>query len=151
MEYLDPDNDKAPDTKLIIPLSDAYEAFVERVVATQGPWGLILEPDTDLDAVRLALSSVSVIAIRFPKFTDGRGYSLARLLRQRYGFEGEVRAIGDINREQLMYLERCGFNAFELKAGRSLTDALSAFDELPTRYQSAADSATPIWRRRLTA
>lgn len=147
--YLGTDTDIAPDAEVIIPI-EQFEDSPTRWLERNARWGLLLEPDTDLEAVAAALSAASLIAIRFPKFTDGRGYSLARLLRQRYGYAGELRAIGDINREQLMYLERCGFDAFELKAGRSIEDALSAFEELPTRYQSAADSAVPIWQRRLT-
>jgi uncharacterized protein (DUF934 family) len=94
------------------------------------------------------LERLAVVAIEFPKFTDGRGYSIARQLRQRYGFRGELRAVGWVLRDQLFYLERCGFNAFELKAGKPLESALEAFGELTATYQAAVDDPRPIYRRR---
>lgn len=115
------------------------------------PWGVVLDAEDDLDALLPALPHLSLIVFEFAKFTDGRGYSVGRLLRQRYGFEGELRAVGDITRDQLMYLERCGFTAFQLKEGKCLDDAVAAFNELPTKYQVATDDVMPIWHRRLPA
>lgn len=94
------------------------------------------------------LSRLSLIAIEFPKFTDGRGYSIARLVRQREKFEGELRAIGWVLRDHLLAMERCGFNAFELARGKSIEDALEAFTELPTPYQATVTDPRPLYRRR---
>jgi len=91
---------------------------------------------------------LALIAIEFPKFTDGRGYSVGRMLRDRHGFTGELRAVGWVLRDNLFYLERCGFDAFELKAGKSLDSALEAFGELSATYQAATDDKRPIYRRR---
>lgn len=94
------------------------------------------------------LDKLALIAIEFPKFTDGRGYSVARMLRDRHRFTGELRAVGWVLRDNLFYMERVGFDAFELKAGKSLESALAAFGELSVTYQAAADEKRPIYRRR---
>ena len=91
---------------------------------------------------------LTLIAIEFPRFTDGRGYSIARQLRDRHNFTGELRAVGWILRDQLYYLERCGFSAFELQPGKPLSSALEAFTEFTATYQAAADDPRPIYRRR---
>ena len=87
-----------------------------------------------------------LIAVHFPAFTDGRGYSTARLLRQRYGFTGELRAFGDILRDQLFELARCGFDSFVLRDDQDADDALRAFDDFSETYQAAADRG-PLFDR----
>jgi uncharacterized protein (DUF934 family) len=94
------------------------------------------------------LERLALIAIEFPRFTDGRGYSVARQLRERHAFRGELRAVGWVLRDQLRYLERCGFDAFELKPGKPLASALEAFGELSVTYQAAVDDPRPLYRRR---
>ena len=90
---------------------------------------------------------IALVAIRFPAFTDGRGYSTARLLRQRHGWTGELRAVGDVLRDQMFYLARCGFDTFDLKDGESVAEALAGFGDFSEAYQSAADRG-PLFRRR---
>lgn len=94
------------------------------------------------------LDKLALIAIEFPKFTDGRGYSVGRLLRDRHHFTGELRAVGWVLRDNLAYMERCGFNAFELQPGKPLESALEAFRELSVTYQADAGEKRPIYRRR---
>ena len=77
--------------------------------------------------------------VPFDQFKDGRGYSTARLLRERFGFTGELRAVGDILRDQLAFLERCGFDSFEYAGGTAAVEALKAFDEIDIVYQTATD------------
>lgn len=91
--------------------------------------GVWLGPDDAPDAVLPWLADIPLIAIRFPVFTDGRGYSLARLLRTRFGYTGELRAVGDVLRDQLYFLQRCGFDAFQLRADQSPEEALAAFQD----------------------
>ncbi len=91
---------------------------------------------------------LALIAIEFPRFSDGRGYSVARMLRDRHGFTGELRAVGWVLREQLYYMERCGFTAFELKPGKPIENVLEAFGELSVTYQAATDDPRPLYRRR---
>ena len=113
-----------------------------------GTVGVRLHPSDDLEPLVPALPELSLVAIEFPRFTDGRGYSLARLLRDRHGYRGELRAVGNVLRDQLFYMHRCGFDAFELQPGKSLQEALDAFGELSVRYQAAADDPRPLFRRR---
>jgi uncharacterized protein (DUF934 family) len=105
-------------------------------------------PSDKLPADVPQLTRLALIAIEFPKFTDGRGYSVGRMLRDRYGFRGELRAVGWVLRDQLFFMERCGFDAFELRPGKPLDSALEAFREFTTTYQAGADQRLPIYRRR---
>ncbi len=101
----------------------------------------------DLTATHSAdlLNDIALIAINFPTHTDGRGFSTARLLRERHGYKGELRAIGAFLRDQLYYLERCGFDAFALTDKGTLEDALRYFSIFPTHYQNTADQ--PLFKR----
>lgn len=116
--------------------------------AYPGRVGVRLQPTDDLAPLLPQLATLPLVAIEFPKFTDGRGYSLARLLRDRHEYRGELRAVGNVLRDQLFYMHRCGFDAFELQAGKSVHEALEAFAEFSVRYQAAADDPRPLFRRR---
>ena len=95
----------------------------------------------------LALDQLPLIAIEFPSFTDGRGYSNARLLRDRFQYRGELRAVGDVLRDQLFYMARCGIDSFALKAGKDIEGALKAFDDFSVTYQASTDEPRPLFRR----
>ncbi|RAU16736.1 hypothetical protein DN062_16530 [Nitrincola tibetensis] len=92
------------------------------------------------------LSKLSLIAIEFPVFRDGRGFSLARQLR-RVGYTGELRAVGDVGRDRLGYLERCGFNAFLIAEEAYSDELLQAFSEISVHYQGSADDPRPIYHQ----
>ncbi|MBK6639463.1 MAG: DUF934 domain-containing protein [Rhodocyclaceae bacterium] len=113
---------------------------------------VVLAPEDDpqvlVDATGGNVNRLTLIAIDFPKFVEGRGFSTAYLLRQRYGYKGELRAVGDIGRDHLWQLHRVGFNAFDLREGTDLYDALQAYDDFPERYQTSNDEAQPLFRRR---
>ena len=94
------------------------------------------------------LHKLALICIEFPRFTDGRGYSVARLLREREKFAGELRAVGWVLRDNLLNMERVGFNAFDLREGKPLESAVQAFAELPTAYQATVVDPRPLYRRR---
>jgi uncharacterized protein (DUF934 family) len=140
------DGAELPDGKPIVTLA-RYVAAREELLARYPALGVRIASDklpTDIpEPTRLAL-----IAIEFPRFTDGRGYSVARMLRDRYKFTGELRAVGWVLRDNLFYMERCGFTAFELKPGKPLASALEAFGEFSVTYQAAADDKRPFYRRR---
>ncbi len=108
---------------------------------------LTISNHTSLADVKCDLHGFSVIILDFPKFKDGRAYSQARLLRERYGYTGEIRARGDILRDQLLFMARCGFDAFEFTGDADGANA--ALKEFSFAYQLAADGETPVWRRRL--
>jgi uncharacterized protein (DUF934 family) len=113
--------------------------------------GVVLRGDDDPQPLVPDLDRLAVIAIEFARFSDGRGYSLARLLRSRYGYRGEIRAIGDVLRDQLYYLRRVGFDAFELRADQDAAGALAALADFSESYQAAADQPVPLFRRRAAA
>lgn len=94
-----------------------------------------LEPADDPAKVAGELDAAARVEVNFPKFGDGRGYSIARLLRERYGYKGELRAVGQITRDQLFYLEHVGFNAYVLREGEDPLKALSAFNAFSASYQ----------------
>lgn len=108
----------------------------------------VLAPGDDPASLVSRFSELRAIAIEFPSFTDGRGYSHARLLRERFGWKGELRAVGDVGRDQLLYLSRCGFDAFVLKDASRLEEALAGLDDFSEGYQSSVERPQPLFRRR---
>ena len=122
-----------------------------RVVANPpSPEGevLRLEPQDDLSVVTERIGSAARIEVNFPKFGDGRGFSIARLLRERHGYKGELRAVGEVARDHLYYMEQCGFDAFLLRDGEDVEEALAAFDDFSEAYQATAAQPLPLFRRR---
>ena len=113
--------------------------------AAQAVW---IDGATDTEALLDDLDSFDLIALDFPAFKDGRSYSHARLLKQRYNFKGELRAIGDVLQDQLFYMLRCGFDSFQLKEGKDAEAALKGFNDFTVRYQAAADDAVPVYKLR---
>jgi uncharacterized protein (DUF934 family) len=114
----------------------------------KGKLGVCISGDDDTHEVAKDIEHFDLIALDFPVFADGRSYSHARLLRDRYSFKGELRAVGDVLRDQLFYMLRCGINSFQLRQDKDLEDALKAFSEISVKYQTAADGAEPIYKYR---
>ena len=110
-------------------------------------WGVLLEPGDDPASLAADLPDLGLVAVRFPAFTDGRGYSIARLLRQRYGFRGELRAVGDVLRDQIFLMARCGFDAFALRDDQDAAAAIAALGDFSEVYQGAVDRG-PLFERR---
>jgi uncharacterized protein (DUF934 family) len=108
-----------------------------------------LEPTDDPAAVAARLSGAARVEVNFPKFGDGRGFSIARLLRDRYGYKGELRAVGQVARDHLHYMEQCGFDAFLLREGEDVDEALAAFDDFTEHYQGTVAQPVPLFRRRI--
>src|SRR5262245_53572997 len=131
--------------RVIVPLA-LWLAEREALIA-RGDVGVWLAPADHPGALAEDVARLPVIAIDFPSFTDGRGYSHGRLLRERYRFAGELRAIGDVQRDQLYYLTQCGFDAFLVPDGRDAEDALNAFADFSDGYQ-ATTIREPWFRRR---
>jgi uncharacterized protein (DUF934 family) len=117
------------------------------LLARGEPVGVRLPNTANVADLAADLPMLALVALEFPKFADGRAYSQARLLRERYGYPGEIRATGDVLRDQLFFMTRSGFDAFELRADRSLEDALEAFNDFSESYQPAADQPLPLYRR----
>ncbi|WP_148253979.1 DUF934 domain-containing protein [Aidingimonas lacisalsi] len=137
--------DEMPSSRpVIIPLALWMEQPLDEALA---PW---LPSDTELTGeLARILAKAPLVAIDFPAFTDGRGYTLARLLRERYGYQGEIRAVGDVLVDQLFYMSRCGFDALALRDDQRLDDALRALGAFSVSYQPAVDVDEPLFARRL--
>ena len=126
-----------PSGDCLVPLA-LWSAQRAQLISRAGRNGVLLENTDDPRALAADVDALSLIAVRFPKFTDGRGYSIARLVR-RLGWQGELRAVGDVQRDQLFLMSRCGFDAFELRADQDAQNALSAFNDFTAPYQQAID------------
>ena len=135
-----------PDGDVIVSLR-RWTAEREALLARRGRTGVRLVGGDSLEALAPDLPRIPVVALAFPNFKDGRSFSFARLLRERYGYKGQVRAVGDVLRDQLLYMRRCGVDTFELRADKSADDALKAFAELTVAYQAATDDKQPLFRR----
>ncbi len=132
---------------LIVPLA-LWVDHAHALKARDGGLGVWLDAGEEIEEIADQLDNFQVIALNFPAFTDGRHCSTAYLLRERYGYKGEVRAIGDVLRDQLFALKRCGFDAFALRADKDPQDALKAFEEFAEVYQASSDQPLPLFRRR---
>ena len=121
---------------------------IENPSTPEGGEVLRLEPHEDPAALAGRFASAARVEVNFPKFTDGRGYSIARLLRERFGYAGELRAVGDVQRDQLFYLSRVGFDAFLLRDGEDAEGALAALEDFSEAYQSSVERPRPLFRRR---
>jgi len=107
-----------------------------------------LDSDQQVSMIRNDLHHFPVIALNFPAFMDGRSYSSAVSLRQHYGYQGEIRAIGDVLRDQLFYQKRCGFTTFDLRDSVLLSDAASAMQDFSDSYQATVEQPLPLFKRR---
>lgn len=110
--------------------------------------GVWLAPDEDPEELIWRLKEPALIAIDFPSFRDGRGYSLAYLLRSRLGWRGELRAVGDVLRDQLAHLRQCGFDTFAVREDKSVEDALKGLAGLSVLYGRSVIEPRPLFRRR---
>ncbi|TPW18715.1 MAG: Oxidoreductase [Halothiobacillaceae bacterium] len=148
--FVAPEVDSAspPAGDIVVTLSQ-WQRWREPLLARRaGALGVRLLGSDDLQPIVADLHHFALIALEFPTFRDGRAYSSARLLRDRYGYTGELRAIGDVLRDQLYYMSRVGFNAFALRADQDIHHALQAFAEISVRYQASHDEPRPLYRRR---
>lgn len=110
--------------------------------------GLRLWGEDPLETIADDLKHFTLVCIEFPTMGDGRGFSLARLVRERYGFTGEIRARGQFIRDQMFFLARVGVNGFEFPPDQPLEALLPALQDFTVKYQAAADEKAPLYRRR---
>jgi len=109
--------------------------------------GVWLAPDDEPADLVADFDKIALIAVDFPVFRDGRGFSIGRLLRERYQWTGELRAIGDVLRDQLFQMYRCGFNAYATRQDRNIHDALKGLTVFSETYQASVDNPLPLFRR----
>ncbi len=139
-----------PEGPLLVPLSIWQERRTELVARQQQHgWalGVWLAPNEDPQAIASDLELFAVIGVDFHKFVDGRGYSTARLLRSRYGYQGELRSIGDVQRDQLFYQRRVGFDAFAVRDDHDIEAAAKGLNVFDAAYQYSTDCDIALQRR----
>jgi uncharacterized protein (DUF934 family) len=136
-----------PDGPIVVPLA-LWKAQRALLRGRGTPVGVWLKPDDEPGDLAQDVATLPFIAVHFPRFTDGRGYSTASLLRRRYGFRGELRAFGDVGRDQLFFLKRVGFDSFGLAPHRDPASAIAGFGDFSLRYQGSVDDPVPLFRKR---
>ncbi len=136
-----------PDAPSLLPLA-VWLARKDEILARAAPVGVWLESSEGPEALAGDLEQLALIGVNFPKFVDGRGYSSARLLRERYNYRGEIRAIGDVLQDQLFYMKRCGIDAYAVRADKDIEAALAGLRVFSETYQAAVDQPQPLFRRR---
>lgn len=145
------DDDPLPGLDALPVLVSVARAQRDRALldARAGGWGVWIPGDAEPGPVVEQFGDRPLIAIVVAKFGDGRHFSLARLLRERHGFRGELRAVGNVLPDQLFFMRRCGYRSFELQPGKSLETGLRSLGEFTVTYQGAADDPRPLYRRRI--
>ncbi|MCI0431926.1 MAG: DUF934 domain-containing protein [Rhodospirillales bacterium] len=126
-----------------------WQAERNALLQHPGPLGLVLKSHETAGPIAGDLEKFALIVLEFPKFTDGRPYSTARLLRERHGYSGELRALGVVLRDQLQFLKRCGFDSFVLAKEAAAEDLVKALKEITVAYQHAADGTPRAAERTL--
>ncbi|RJG01485.1 DUF934 domain-containing protein [Noviherbaspirillum sedimenti] len=140
-----PESVAVPAGKVLVPLKvwqAQHAALVLR--ADVGVW---IDSDEGAEALKEDAAKLPLIAVNFPKFADGRGYSIAYNVRSRLKYAGELRAIGDVLRDQLFYMQRAGFNAFAVREDKDINDALKGLSDFSQPYQNSTDIKAPLFRR----
>jgi uncharacterized protein (DUF934 family) len=137
--------------KIIVPLSvylAKKDVLASRLdIGSQGIW---LDTHERLESLFEAVGDINklpIIAVHVERFADGRIFSLGTLLRSRYGYKNELRAFGDVLRDQLFFLKRSGFTSFQIRADRSAEDALASLNDFSAPYQGAVDEPRPVFKR----
>ena len=148
----DPAGVNVPAGQWLVPLA-VWQA--QPALAARGDVAVWLAGDDEPAALAAGLTTLALIAVNFPAFTDGRGYSIGALLRSRHGYRGELRAIGDVLRDQFDYLTRCGFDALAPAEGKytdaQLEEATRQLQDFSEPYQASVKHADPLFRRQRRA
>ncbi|WP_430475839.1 DUF934 domain-containing protein [Thalassospira lucentensis] len=133
------------DENLIVPLA-RFKQQREDLIGRNGGLGVQLNPGDAPEDLADDLDRLTIITVNFPAYTDGRGYSYGRVLRERMGFTGELRAIGDVLRDQILYMHRCGFDSydFSIDGETALTKVRAALKEMLVYYQPTGDGRATV-------
>lgn len=135
------------DQPVVLPLSILLEK-AEELEGRNLPLGVVIRAGEDVEDLGPVLDRLSLVALDFPAYTDGRGYSSARVLREHLGFQGEIRAIGDVLADQLRFMLRCGFSSAQLAPHVKEDAALRALQRFSGAYQASSDDVAPAHRLR---
>lgn len=144
---VDDDSDLPADKPVILSLA-RWQTERETLVGRNAPVAVKLQSSEAPDALQADLDRLAMIALDFPAFKDGRGYSYARILREHFGFEGEIRATGEVLRDQWLAMTRCGVNAFIVADNVTLEAFNEAVNELSLVYQPTGDGRKTVMQLR---
>ncbi|MFZ1883134.1 MAG: DUF934 domain-containing protein [Rhodoplanes sp.] len=144
------DDDPFPDELPALVTAERFLAASDEFAGRGAPIGVIWPNNRSIAELAPYLDQLALVALAFPTFRDGRAYSQARILRERYRFSGEVRATGEVLRDQFLFLVRAGFDAFEIKKESDAAAFTAALRSYSVVYQPAADERAPAVRRRFT-
>ena len=133
------DDAPLPADRPVIVSLERWQKEKDVLAGRNAPLGVRLKSDQSPELIREDLGRFGLVALDFPHFKDGRAYSYARLLRERFGYKGELRAVGNVLRDQYMFMQRCGFDAFEVKDARAVEAWQQAMTEMSVWYQPTAD------------
>ena len=136
-----------PGETTLIPLA-VWREHRERLLSGNGQYGVVLQPEDDVAEIAGDLARLDVVALTFPAFKDGRGFSQARLLRERHGYAGELRARGPVFRDQYLYLARCGIDAIEVEDETAVQDWQAAMQEFSIFFQPTGDGRRTVLAKR---
>jgi uncharacterized protein (DUF934 family) len=134
-----------PTGKVIVPLK--VWLAQRNVLQLRNDIGVWFSSNERAEDLQNDVAKFPVIAVDFPKFGDGRGYTIAYRLRTRFGYRGELRAIGDVLRDQLFYMQRVGFDTFATRADKDIHEALKSLNDFSLSYQASQDESQPLFRR----
>ncbi len=138
------DEEPLPEAGAVIVTLARWQANRDQLAARPTPLGLRLKSDQPPSLIAADVERFDVIALEFPKFTNGRAFSSARLLRERYGFRGELRAVGNVLRDQLAFMRRCGFDSYEIPPQVDAAAWLSSLGGISVVYQPATDERASV-------
>ena len=132
--------------KVMVPLT-YWKAHKNELLARAAGACVWLDAGEETADIADDLGQLDTIGLNFPHYKDGRSYSYARELRGRYGYQGDIVALGEVLRDQMFYMQRVGFNVFEPRADRDINAALEGLSDFSLAYQGDVLDARPIWRR----
>ncbi len=138
------DEEPLPEVGAVIVTLARWQANRDQLAARPTPLGLRLKSDQPPSLVAGDVERFDIIALEFPKFTNGRAFSSARLLRERYGFRGELRAVGNVLRDQLAFMRRCGFDSYEIPPQVDAAAWLTSLGGISVVYQPATDERASV-------
>jgi|SRR5579871_1048019 len=142
-----PNEDPIPRGDVIVSLQ-RFQSEGQRLLAEGRKVGVRIEPNEQVEELAADLPRLAVVALAFPKFLQGQAYSSARILRERYRYAGELRAVGDVLREQARFMVRCGIDTFEVADGSSTDEWRHVIGRFRHVYQRAADGREPAFAER---
>jgi uncharacterized protein (DUF934 family) len=142
------DDEALPDSGAIAVSLARWQREREALLARKSPLGVRLQAGEHPKAIEPDLGRLDLVALEFPKWTDGRAFSYARTLREQYGYKGELRAVGQVVRDTLLFMRRCGFDAFQIARADAVATWLKALSEIDVFYQPTGDGRPTVWELR---